>query len=144
VLGACGHPDEKLIPALIADDEYTPGIDYPKATVCGMCSAGCGITVRTREYKANKIEGNPLHPVNQGALCARGQAGLQILYNPDRIRSPLRRTGERGPHAQFEEISWDQAISTLATKLRDIKSQKPRGFCCLCILPRQRCYRSGC
>ncbi len=123
VLGACGHPEEKLIPALIPDEEYIPGIDYSKATVCGMCPAGCGITVRTREHKANKIEGNPLHPVNQGALCARGQAGLQVLYNPDRIRSPLRRKGNRGQQPEFEEISWDEAISTLASKLREIKAQ---------------------
>ena len=123
VLGACGHPEEKLIPALIPDEEYIPGIDYSKATVCGMCPAGCGIAVRTREHKANKIEGNPLHPVNLGALCARGQAGLQVLYNPDRIRSPLRRKGNRGQQPEFEEITWDEAIGALASKLREIKAQ---------------------
>ena len=58
VLSACGHPEEKLIPALIPDEEYIPGLDYSKTTVCGMCPAGCGIAVRTREHKANKIEGN--------------------------------------------------------------------------------------
>jgi len=123
VLSACGHPEDKLIPALIPDDEYVPGVDYWKASACGMCAAGCGIIVRTREHKANKIEGNPLHPVNRGALCARGQAGLQLLYNPDRIRGPMRRTGERGS-GQFEEITWDEAIKMLADKLREIKSQQ--------------------
>ena len=122
VLSACGHPENKLIPALIPDNEYVPGLDYWKASTCAMCDAGCGIVVRTREHKANKIEGNPLHPVNRGALCARGQAGLQMLYNPDRIRGPLKRTGERGS-GQFEEISWDEAIKILADKLREIKSQ---------------------
>ncbi|HKS41732.1 MAG TPA: molybdopterin-dependent oxidoreductase [Blastocatellia bacterium] len=122
VLSACGHPENKLIPALIPDNEYVPGLDYWKASTCAMCDAGCGIVVRTREHKANKIEGNPLHPVNRGALCARGQAGLQMLYNPDRIRGPLKRAGERGS-GQFEEISWDEAIKTLADKLREIKAQ---------------------
>jgi anaerobic selenocysteine-containing dehydrogenase len=122
LLSACGHPENKLIPALIPDNEYVPGLDYWKASACTMCAAGCGIVVRTREHKANKIEGNPLHPVNRGALCARGQAGLQVLYNPDRIRSPLKRTGERGS-GQFAEISWDEAIKTLADKLREIKPQ---------------------
>lgn len=121
LLSACGHPEEKLIPAFIADDEYVPGIDYWKASTCGMCPAGCGIIVRTREHKANKIEGNPLHPVNRGALCARGQAGLQVLYNPDRIKGPMKRVGERG-EGKWEEISWDEAIKTLADKLREIKS----------------------
>ena len=126
VLGACGHPENKLIPALIPDDEYVPGLDYLKATTCGMCSAGCGIVVRTREHKANKIEGNPPHPTNQGALCARGQAGLQMLYNPDRIKSPMRRKGGR-EHNEFEEISWDDAIASLAAKLREIKTQGREG-----------------
>ena len=122
LLSACGHPEEKLIPAFIPDDEYVPGIDYWKASTCGMCDAGCGIIVRTREHKANKIEGNPLHPVNRGALCARGQAGLEVLYNPDRIKAPMKRVGERG-QGKWEEITWDEAIKTLADKLREIKAQ---------------------
>ena len=117
LLSACGHPEEKLIPAFIPDDEYVPGIDYWKASTCGMCPAGCGIIVRTREHKANKIEGNPLHPVNHGALCARGQAGLQVLYNPDRIKGPMKRIGERG-EGKWDEISWDEAIKILADELR--------------------------
>jgi anaerobic selenocysteine-containing dehydrogenase len=122
LLSACGHPEEKLIPALIPDEEYVPGIDYWKASTCGMCPAGCGIMVRTREHKANKIEGNPLHPVNRGALCARGQAGLEVLYNPDRIKGPMKRVGERG-EGKWEAIGWDEGIKTLADKLREIKPQ---------------------
>ena len=44
---------------------------------------------------AKKLEGNPQHPVNQGKLCARGQAGLQVLYHPDRITHPIKRTVRR-------------------------------------------------
>ena len=123
VLSSCGHPDEKLIPVFVPDDEYIPGIDYWKASTCGMCSAGCGIVVRTREHKANKIEGNPQHPLNNGALCARGQAGLQLLYNPDRIRGPLKLTGSRGS-GEFASITWEEAVKTLATKLREAKGQR--------------------
>jgi menaquinone reductase, molybdopterin-binding-like subunit len=126
MLTACGHPEEKLIPALIPDEEYVPGIDVWKTSTCAMCDAGCGIVVRTRDHKANKIEGNPQHPVNRGALCAKGQAGLQVLYNPDRIKSPLKRVGERGS-GQFEEITWDEAIKTLADKLREIKAENRAG-----------------
>ena len=124
LLSACGHPEEKLIPALIPDEEYVPGIDYWKASTCGMCPAGCGIVVRTREHKANKIEGNPLHPVNRGALCARGQAGLEVLYNPDRINGPMKRAGERG-EGKWQEISWEDGIKTLADKLREIDPNSP-------------------
>jgi anaerobic selenocysteine-containing dehydrogenase len=120
LLSACGHPENKIIPVLVPDEEYVPGIDYWKASACAMCPAGCGILVRTREHMANKIEGNPLHPVNQGALCARGQAGLQVLYNPDRIKGPMRRAGERGS-GHFEEIDWGEAIKAAADKLGEIK-----------------------
>jgi anaerobic selenocysteine-containing dehydrogenase len=119
LLSACGHPEEKLIPAFIPDDEYVPGIDYWKASTCGMCPAGCGIIVRTREHKANKIEGNPIHPVNRGALCALGQAGLEVLYNPDRIKGPMKRVGEHG-EGKWQEISWDEGIKMLADNLREI------------------------
>src|SRR5215831_9449907 len=122
LLSACGHPEEKLVPALVPDEEYVPGLDYWKATACQMCGAGCGILVRTREHKANKIEGNPLHPVNHGALCARGQAGLEVLYNPDRIKAPMKRIGERG-EGKWQEISWDEAIQLLGEKLGEIKAQ---------------------
>jgi anaerobic selenocysteine-containing dehydrogenase/Fe-S-cluster-containing dehydrogenase component len=67
-----------------------------------------------REGRATKIEGNPNHPISGGALCSRGHASLQGLYNPDRLRSPMRRTGEG-----FEAISWDEAQSLLTERLRD-------------------------
>jgi anaerobic selenocysteine-containing dehydrogenase len=126
LLSACGHPENKLIPAFIPDDEYVPGLDYWKATACSICDAGCGIVVRTREHKANKIEGNPVHPANRGALCARGQAGLQVHYNPDRIRGPKKRIGERGS-GQFADISWEEAINSLGDKLSELKSRPGSG-----------------
>jgi len=126
LLSACGHPEEKLIPALIPDEDFVPGMDYWKASTCGMCPAGCGIIVRTREHKANKIEGNPLHPVNRGALCARGQAGLEVLYNPDRIKGPMKRVGERG-EGKWEEISWEEGIKTLADKLKELDPNSATG-----------------
>lgn len=105
----------------IPDEEYVPGLDYWKATACGICSAGCGIVVRTRERKASKIEGNPSHPINRGALCARGQAGLQALYNPDRIKGPMKRAGDR-TSGQFSPITWEEAVKMLAVKLGEIKA----------------------
>ena len=59
------------------------------ATTCGQCPAGCGITVRVHEGRAVKIEGTRDHPINGGGLGPKGQAGLQLLYHPDRIRGPL-------------------------------------------------------
>ena len=59
------------------------------ATTCLECPAGCGLVMRTLEGHALKAEGNPDHPVNQGKICSRGLVGVQGLYNPDRLKSPV-------------------------------------------------------
>lgn len=114
------HPVEHLIPYSVPPEEFSPGIATWYNSVCGMCPAGCGITVRTREGRAKKIEGNPAHPVNQGRLCALGQAGLQELYNPDRVTTPLLQRGERGADA-FEQTTWDEALADVAARIRDAR-----------------------
>ncbi len=110
------HPVEHLIPYPVPPEEFSPGIATWYNTVCGMCPAGCGISVRTREGRAKKIEGNPSHPVNQGRLCALGQAGLQVLYNPDRLTAPMLQSGERGS-SDFVETTWNDGLSEVANKL---------------------------
>ncbi|MDH5643620.1 MAG: molybdopterin-dependent oxidoreductase, partial [Gemmatimonadota bacterium] len=89
------------------------------ATTCRECAAGCGMHIRVREGRAVKAEGNPESPVNRGRLCARGQASLQGLYNPDRIRQPMR----RGANGAFEPISWDEAIQELVSRLGAAQGQ---------------------
>src|ERR671915_319741 len=106
LVGCGAEPAEKLIPYLVPAEEIVPGVAVWYATVCQECPAGCGMVVKTREGRAVKAEGNPSHPVNRGALCARGQASLQGLYNPDRFRGPMARRNPRGPLAP---ISWDEA-----------------------------------
>jgi anaerobic selenocysteine-containing dehydrogenase len=82
--------------------------------------------VRTREGKAKKIEGNPVHPVSQGRACARGQAGLNALYNPDRIKSPLQNAGQRGA-GDFAEISWDEALTTVGSRIGRLRIDDQAG-----------------
>jgi len=90
-------------------------------SICGLCDASCGIKVRVVEGRAVKIEGNPQHPVNRGGLCSRGQAALQALYHPARVRSPLRRMGGRGD-GQWKPISWDEALGELVAKLNRVRA----------------------
>jgi len=111
---------ELLIPQVVPPEDYSPGVATWYNTVCNQCSAGCGISVRIREGKAKKIEGNPVHPVSQGRTCARGQAGLNALYNPDRIRTPLKSTGQRGS-GNFQELSWDEALTTVGSRIGRLK-----------------------
>ena len=84
------------------------------ATTCRECPAGCGIVVRTMQGRAIKVEGNPIHPVNLGKTCARGQASLHGLYNPDRIQEPGTRT--RGDSA-LTAIDWEAAIQIVSDAL---------------------------
>lgn len=117
MLAGCRKGNEKLIPFLIPpEDGSKPGTANYYASSCRQCPAGCGILVRVSEGRAKKVEGNPRHPLNQGKLCARGQALVQDLYHPDRIRQPLKRTGPRGS-GQYAPISWDEGLQVLAEKL---------------------------
>lgn len=116
-------PGNRLIPYLIPPEDILPGVGAYYATLCTECSAGCGILVKVMDGRARKIEGNPKHPVNKGKLCMRGQAGVQGLYNPDRIKAPMKRSGGRGT-GQFVETSWDDAVSTLARNLTEL-GKKP-------------------
>jgi thiosulfate reductase/polysulfide reductase chain A len=86
-----------------------------RSTICQQCQAGCGLLVRVVDGRAVKIEGNPLHPSNKGKICPKAQAGLQVLYDPDRIKGPMRRIGERGS-GQWEPISWDEAIGQVVSQ----------------------------
>jgi anaerobic selenocysteine-containing dehydrogenase len=127
LLAGCKSANEKLIPYLIPPDEgVTPGKADYYASSCRFCPAGCGILVRVSEGRAKKIEGNPLHPVNRGKLCARGQAILQELYHPDRITQPLKRTGERGS-GEFAKISWAEGLDLLTRNLKTLKQDKSPG-----------------
>lgn len=125
------HPREQYIPYVATPEDYTPGVANYFRTVCNGCAAGCGIEVRVREGRAKKIEGNPLHPVSQGHTCALGQSALNDLYNPDRLRQPQQRRGDRGSGA-VGPISWEQAYTTVADRLASLRrSGKGAGICLL-------------
>ncbi len=118
VLVGCQRPGrwETLEPYVRPPEEQLAGVATWYASTCRQCPAGCGIVVRIMNGRALKIEGNPEHPLNQGKLCARGQAGLQVLYNPDRLPSPVQQA-QRGTR-QYERLSWNEAINTLYAKLQ--------------------------
>jgi anaerobic selenocysteine-containing dehydrogenase len=90
-------------------------------TTCGLCPSGCGLDVRVVDGKAVKIEGNPLHPLNQGVCCLKGQAALEILYSPERLEHPRVQTGERGS-GDWQETSWEEALALVAGKLAELRS----------------------
>ncbi len=135
VTGACGRQAEEIIPLLVPEESVPVGAEQWHPSVCGECSAACGTLARVmaseREIEVDgelvrqkiaavkKLEGNPLDPVSGGRLCARGHASLQSLYNPDRLRGPLKRVGPRAS-GQFEAVSWDDAIAEAARALTGV------------------------
>ena len=96
LLDACAPGVEKIIPILIDEEEFIPGVEEWLATTCYQCPGGCGLLARKIDGRLVKVEGNPSHPISRGGSCARGQALPQALYHPDRVRSPLLRVDERG------------------------------------------------
>jgi anaerobic selenocysteine-containing dehydrogenase len=105
----------------IRKNQWAPGVEEWVQSVCGACPGGCGILVRVVDGKAVKIEGNPAHPVNKGRLCPLGQAGTQMLYNPDRIKGPMKKVGGR-TSTQWAEISWEEALEILVSRLNKLKT----------------------
>ena len=105
----------------IREGEWAPGVEKWIQSVCQACPGGCGILVRVVDGKAVKIEGNPAHPVNRGRLCPMGQSGLQTLYNPDRIKDPMKKIGGRTSN-KWQKVSWEEAMEILVSKLKELKS----------------------
>jgi anaerobic selenocysteine-containing dehydrogenase/Fe-S-cluster-containing dehydrogenase component len=104
----CSQQVNYLIPYVVPPDNIVPGVASYFSTVCRECPAGCGVTAKNRDGRVIKLEGNPDHPVNRGALCIRGQAALQGLYHPDRFRGAL--VGGR-------PARWDEAEKQVAERL---------------------------
>jgi anaerobic selenocysteine-containing dehydrogenase/Fe-S-cluster-containing dehydrogenase component len=111
----CGKlPTRQLMPYVIPDEQVVPGVPTFFASACRECTAGCGVIARVREGRAIKLEGNPKDPIGRGALCARGQAALQGLYNPDRLAAPR----ARRPDGMLVSLGWDDALALLTSRLR--------------------------
>jgi molybdopterin-containing oxidoreductase family iron-sulfur binding subunit len=105
-------PSEKNLFSLVnAPDDMIAGAGTWYASTCRECPAGCGILAKSREGRIVKLEGNPLHPINRGKICMRGQAALQAIYNPDRLMTPMARD-KTGWH----KISFSKAAALLKTK----------------------------
>ncbi len=123
-----------LVPDSLVDATYV-------YTTCLMCHSDCGMKVRVVDGVAVKIEGNPYHPHNlesderlayaedpaahegtNGRLCAKGQAALETLYNPYRLKAPMKRVGARGA-GEWETVSWDDALDEFAAELEKYHSQ---------------------
>jgi len=103
------------------DIAWPQGIETWVPSVCGACPGGCGILVRKIDGHIVKVEGNPLHPLNQGRICPKGQAGIQLLYNQARILSPRVKIGDR-LSGSWRDITWEEALDIAAAKLMKLRA----------------------
>ena len=100
-----------------------PRIETWKMSTCGQCPGGCGIRVRLIDEIPVRIFGNPIAPVNSGFICPMGEAGLELLYHPDRIHQPMRRKGKKG-ESSWESISWEEALGRISQGLQGLLKNK--------------------
>ncbi|NJC98067.1 MAG: formate dehydrogenase [Anaerolineales bacterium] len=135
------HPDGRIsqYPPPDVWDDWTEwdGKEWPKRvarhytlvpTLCFNCESGCGLLayVDKDTYEVRKFEGNPVHPGSRGRNCAKGPATHNQVYDSERILYPLKRVGKRG-EGKWERISWEQALSEIAEKMRESKLRRPNG-----------------
>lgn len=91
-------------------------------TTCDLCPARCGVLGFLNYENLAAVQGNPKHINNRGRICARGIAGMNQVYDPDRILHPMKRDGKRGD-GKWKKISWDEALKEISNRLQTIKNQ---------------------
>jgi anaerobic selenocysteine-containing dehydrogenase len=100
-----------------------------KETTCYMCACRCGIRVTLRDGEIRHIEGNPMHPLNRGVICAKGSSGIMKQYSPARLSQPLlRKQGAERGESEFEAITWEQAFGIIEERLAKIRAEDPKQF----------------
>ncbi|MBU0509713.1 TAT-variant-translocated molybdopterin oxidoreductase [bacterium] len=113
--GCALRPTEKIIPYVKAPEAIIPGVANYYATTLGD-AAGTGVLVKTREGRPVKIEGNPDHPLSQGKLSLAGQLSIFNLYDPDRLKGPVKLM--RGVRTEAQPIAWSTADEEIAAALK--------------------------
>ncbi|MBW7850677.1 MAG: molybdopterin-dependent oxidoreductase [Rhodospirillales bacterium] len=122
IAGAVGGSRLHAMEQKLGGEDFSPVTGKPRQAVpytCMVCNIEDGGIAYVEDGRVVKLEGNPDHPGNRGKLCAKGNSGFQHVYDPDRIMTPLMRAGARG-EGKWKRISYDEATSILATKLREV------------------------
>jgi len=116
---AVAAPEAKAAPAATAPNWES------KFSVCDMCFNRCGLIARVEKGVITKLDPNPKFTKSRGMLCARGNAGVAQVYDPDRLKTPMLRVGKRG-EGKWKSISWDEALELAASKMKDIAAKHTR------------------
>lgn len=104
-----------------AEAGWEPGVEDRLRSACLICPARCGIQGRVVDGRLVRILGNPLHPVSRGGLCPRGIGGVQMLYHPDRLTTPLIRVGARG-EGRWQALTGAGAVTLITQRLQALRA----------------------
>jgi len=123
---ACSDYRDKgeIVPYNIKPEEITVGKPNFYSSTCTACANACGILIKTREGRPIKVDGNPDHPVNAGKICSKGQANILNLYDPERLKSPLKKSG-----SGFNKISWQNVDKEIITALTSAGNKEIAVIC---------------
>jgi len=103
--------------------DFSPKTGRPRTavpTACWQCVTRCPAVGYVENDRLVKIEGQPNSIRSEGVMCAKGQGGVNQLYDPDRILYPMKRVGKRG-EGNWKRISWDEAVSEVAARLQKLR-----------------------
>jgi thiosulfate reductase / polysulfide reductase chain A len=121
VTGLLSNEPEKAQPNLISKTGTGEAKEIP--TLCEMCVNKCAAIARVENGIVTKLDPNPLFPKSKNMLCPRGNAGIAALYDPDRLKYPMIRVGERG-EGKFKRVTWDEAYTYIKEKTLKILDEE--------------------
>lgn len=102
----------------MTDAAFKPDGVFP--SVCSLdCPDQCGLLIHKKDGQIIRVEGDPSHPVTQGAICNKVRHLAQRIYDPARLQYPMKRTGPKGS-GQFERITWEEAIGTITSRWKEL------------------------
>jgi len=91
-------------------------------SICQACHCNCGVIVHLKDGRVTRVTGDPRHPMNRGFICVKGRAQPDLLYHPDRLKYPMKRTGERGG-GKWQRVTWDEALDDIAARLAAVQAE---------------------
>lgn len=107
-------------------------------TICPYCGTGCGLNLVVKDGKVVGVEPWKRHPVNEGKLCPKGNFSYEFIHHEDRLTTPL----IKDENGEFQEATWDEALTLVADKLMEVKKEDPSkiGFLCCARSPNENIY----
>ena len=134
VAGCAATPDGAPVTSALTPRKAKPASPAQGdwvASTCQGCTQWCAIQIFVQDGRAVRVRGNPLSKTNHGYVCPRGHLIPQQVYDPDRIKQPMKRTNPEkgiGVDPGWKEITWDEAMAISVEALKKVRAKDPRGL----------------